>query len=304
VVYIFAGLAKFNADWLLRAQPLRIWFAARSDLPLLGHRLAQPWVAFAASWFGALFDTTIVFFLFSHRTRRPAFILLIVFHVATWLLFNIGMFPWIMIVSATILLSPDWPRHFFAKISASFNSSESSGSFQLQRPLKAPHPLLLLFFATYAALQIALPLRHYFGSQPSAWTCSGFNCGWQVMIAEKTGYAEFFAFDPATGRRRRLSVRDEITPRQEMMMAQDPYLIRQMALHLAKKLKASGVPAFEIRAEAFATLNGRPSQRLVDPEANLAMQPVSAWIIPIAPSNENPLAASLIGRRAEGFEVR
>jgi hypothetical protein len=281
VVYIFAGLAKFNADWLLRAQPLRIWLAARSDLPLLGHWLGQPWVAFAASWFGALFDTTIVFFLFSHRTRRPAFMLLIIFHVATWLLFNIGMFPWIMIVSATILLPPSWPRHFLAKIFDSFNSSKSSGSFDFELPLKKPHPLLLLFLGTYAALQIALPLRPYFSSQPSAWTCSGFNCAWQVMIAEKTGYAEFFAFDPVTGRRRRLSVKDDITPRQQMMMAQDPYLIRQMALHLATKLKASGIPAFEIRAEAFATLNGRPSQRLVDPEANLAKEPISAWIIGI-----------------------
>jgi vitamin K-dependent gamma-carboxylase len=287
VVYIFAGLAKFNSDWLLHAQPLRIWLAARSDLPLLGQWLAQPWVAFAASWLGALFDTTIVFFLLSHRTRRPAFILLIVFHVATWLLFNIGMFPWIMIVSATILLPPDWPRRFFAKIFASFNSSDSPESFHLQCPLKKLHPLLLLFLATYVTVQIALPLRPYFGSQPSAWTCSSFNCAWQVMIAEKTGYAEFFAFDPATGRRRRLSVKGEITPRQEMMMAQDPYLIRQMALHLAKKLKASGVPSFEIRTEAFATLNGRPSQRLINPEANLAKEPVSAWIVPIAPSKSN-----------------
>jgi vitamin K-dependent gamma-carboxylase len=283
VVYIFAGLAKFNADWLLRAQPLRIWLAARSDLPLLGYWLTQPWVAFAASWIGALFDTTIVFFLLLHRTRRPAFILLIVFHVATWLLFNIGMFPWIMIVSATILLPPDWPRHFLAKKFASFNCSGLSQAFEFESPLKKPHPPLLLFLATYATLQIALPLRPYFSSQPSAWTCSGFNCAWQVMIAEKTGYAEFFAFDPATGTRRRLSVNDDITPRQQMMMVQDPYLIREMAQHIAKKLKASGVRSFEIRTESFATLNGRPSQRLIAPEANLAKEQISDWIIPLTP---------------------
>jgi vitamin K-dependent gamma-carboxylase len=287
VVYIFAGLAKFNSDWLLRAQPLRIWLAARSDLPLLGQWLAQPWVAYGSSWFGALFDTTIVFFLLSRQTRKPAFIVLIVFHVATWLLFNIGMFPWIMIVSATILLPADWPRHFIPKIFPSFDSSKSRGSFDFELPLKKPHPLLLLFLATYAALQIALPLRPYFSSQPSAWTCSGFNCAWQVMIAEKTGYAEFFAFDPATGNRRRLSVKDEITARQQMMMAQDPYLIRQMGLHLATKFGASGVTALEIRAEAFATINGRPSQRLIDPQANLAKEAVSVWIIPLTPTTSN-----------------
>ena len=41
MVYVFAGLAKLNADWLLDAQPLRIWLAARSDLPIVGPLLAQ-----------------------------------------------------------------------------------------------------------------------------------------------------------------------------------------------------------------------------------------------------------------------
>jgi hypothetical protein len=310
VVYMFAGLAKFNADWLLRAEPLRIWLAARSDLPLLGHWLAQPWVAYAASWFGALFDTTIVFFLLSRRTRKPAFIVLIVFHVGTWLLFNIGMFPWIMIVAATVLLPPDWPRRAFAKIfasaspSASADSSASPGSSAppgYSPTLKKPHPALLLALGTYAAVQLALPLRAYVSSQPAAWTCSGFNCAWQVMIAEKTGYSEFFAFDPTTGTRRRLSWKDDITPRQQMMMAQDPYLILEMGQHLAKNLKAAGARSFEIRTESFATVNGRPSQRLIDPDANLANEPLPSWIIPLAPSKENPLAASLMGVKAQGF---
>jgi len=109
VVYIFAGLAKFNSDWLLRAQPLRIWLAARSDLAVVGPLLDQAWVAYAASWFGAIFDPTIVFFLLVNRTRRPAYTVLVLFHILTWLLFNIGMFPWIMIVSATILFPAGWP---------------------------------------------------------------------------------------------------------------------------------------------------------------------------------------------------
>ena len=37
VVYVFAGLAKLNRDWLLHAMPLRLWLPARSDLPFVGH---------------------------------------------------------------------------------------------------------------------------------------------------------------------------------------------------------------------------------------------------------------------------
>lgn len=118
VVYIFAGLAKFNADWLLHAQPLRMWLPARSEMMFIGPWLNEVWVAYAASWFGAIFDTTIVFFLLHNRTRRPAYAFVIFFHVATWLLFNIGMFPWIMIVAATLLFPPDWPRRWWSRIGA------------------------------------------------------------------------------------------------------------------------------------------------------------------------------------------
>ena len=61
-------------------------------------------------------------------------------------------------------------------------------------------------------------------------------------------------------------------------MAQDPYLIRALARRLAKDLQAQG-HAHVIKVNAFATLNGRPSQRLIDSNVDLA-GPVSAgWIV-------------------------
>jgi hypothetical protein len=79
IVYFFAGLAKLNADWLFKAEPLGIWLAARSDLPVLGPLLGQHWVAYGASWFGAAFDLSIVFFLLWGRSRRIAYLLVIFF---------------------------------------------------------------------------------------------------------------------------------------------------------------------------------------------------------------------------------
>ena len=110
VVYVFAGLAKLNPDWLLRAQPLRIWLAAQRDFPLLGAWLSEVWAAYLLSWLGAAFDLSIVGFLLWSRTRAYAYAALVVFHLCTGLWFPIGMFPWIMILSATLFFSPDWPR--------------------------------------------------------------------------------------------------------------------------------------------------------------------------------------------------
>jgi len=294
VVYLFAGLAKLNADWLFQAQPLRIWLAARSDLPMVGWWLDKLWVAYAASWLGAIFDLCIVFFLLGQPTRRPAYALLVVFHVATGLLFNIGMFPWIMIVAATLFFPAGWPRYWLARFSMFLSSRFKS--VQLARRVHAAVALehaprrppgratgcLLAVLSSYAAVQLALPLRPYFALEPSAWTGSGFNCAWQVMVAEKTGFAEFYAGDSATGRRRKLSLKSYLTPRQEAMMAQDPYLIQSMARRLAADLKDRGLSNVQIKVNAFATLNGRPSQQLINNEVDLAGTLSPGWIQSLA----------------------
>jgi hypothetical protein len=65
------------------------------------------------------------------------------------------------------------------------------------------------------------------------------------------------------------------------MMAQDPYLIRAMARRLAADLQLPGRTNLAIKVHAFATLNGRPGQRLIDPDADLAKARGTAWILPL-----------------------
>lgn len=293
VVYIFAGLAKVNSDWLLRAEPLRIWLAARSDLPLIGDWLQPVWVAYVASWSGALYDLTIVFFLLWPRSRKTAFLLVILFHTGTWVLFNIGMFPWIMIIATTIFFRPDWPRRFFDRCSEvarrcfRWRVAVSHQAKVETDPAALPaHPRwLLTALLVYASVQVLLPLRPYLlGAGHPAWSYRGFNLAWQVMVAEKTGYVEFYTHDLATGQRTRIKVRDYLTPRQEMSMAQDPNLIRALAQKIAADRRQDGIEC-EVVVNAFATINGRPSQRIVGPETDLASATGRGWILPLRQQN-------------------
>jgi vitamin K-dependent gamma-carboxylase len=275
VVYIFAGIAKLNSDWLLDAQPLRIWLAARSDLPLIGNWLVQEWVAYAASWFGAIYDLTIVFFLLYRRTQVFAFLAVVFFHVATWVLFNIGMFPWIMIASSTLFLPPQWPRYFLARylvLTGKFQPCDSPATCQEALHLQRPR-LTVSLLAVYALIQITLPLRPYLlNKENPAWSYRGFNWAWHVMIAEKTGYVEFRALDPKSGWSAKIKPSRYITPRQQTRMAQDPFLIYQLARHIGEDLRARGHMDVQIFADAFATLNGNPSQRIIDPKINLVSE--------------------------------
>src|ERR1700748_3014507 len=105
LVYFFAGVSKLNYDWLIAAMPLKIWLPASSHLPIIGGLLTQTWVAYVFSWFGAVFDLFIGFLLLGKRYRKPAYVLVIIFHLVTGWFFKIGMFPYIMIFVTVIFFS-------------------------------------------------------------------------------------------------------------------------------------------------------------------------------------------------------
>ena len=140
VVYVFAGLAKLNTDWLLHGQPMRIWLAARTDRPLIGAWLDEPIVAVAFSWAGAAFDLTIVGWLLWRRSRPWAYVAVVVFHAATAALFQIGLFPWVMIALTPIFFAPDWPRRrrFRSEPAAHLGASRNGRSTVGERPVAAP----------------------------------------------------------------------------------------------------------------------------------------------------------------------
>ena len=226
VVYVFAGLAKLNPDWLLRAQPLRIWLSAQRDFPVLGPWLSEPWFAYLMSWSGAAFDLGIVGLLLYGRTRVTAYAMLVIFHVLTGLWFPIGMFPWIMILSATLFFAPDWPRRFLRFAAAPVTT----------RARAPASPLLASLCALHIAVQIALPCYQHLRGFDSAWTGRGFNFAWKVMLAERAGTVTFRVHDRERNRELTVSPARYLTASQTHAMAQDPELVRAFARHLAEEL--------------------------------------------------------------------
>ena len=63
------------------------------------------------SWGGMFYDLSIPFLLLSKRLRWFGFTLVIIFHLLTAFLFPIGMFPYIMILSALIFFSADFHKN-------------------------------------------------------------------------------------------------------------------------------------------------------------------------------------------------
>ncbi|MGQ0505824.1 MAG: HTTM domain-containing protein [Myxococcaceae bacterium] len=263
-VYVFAGLAKLNSDWLLHAQPLSIWLGSRTSLPLIGSILATSWAPYVAAWFGFLFDATVAGFLAWKRTRALAYAAVLIFHGATWVLFPIGMFPFIMSLAALVFFEPSWPRRFLSKRVAPAPA------------LDVPDPQLrgwaVALVAVYGLIQIAVPLRsHLYGGNVS-WHEQGIRFSWRVMTREKNGSVTFVVKNPRSGRTWEVPPSDYLTGLQEREMAVQPDLIWQLAQRIAADYAARAGGPVEVRAEAFASLNGRPLAPLIDPSVDLAAQ--------------------------------
>ena len=108
VVYFFGAVAKWNYDWLMRAERMATWLArdiASPDSLLLSWQ-GMPWVI---SWAGMLLDLLMVPALLWRSSRPWALLAAAVFHGSNAFLFNISIFPPLMFFATLLFLQPAWP---------------------------------------------------------------------------------------------------------------------------------------------------------------------------------------------------
>ena len=288
IVYIFAGIAKVNSDWLFEAQPLKTWLQAHHEIPLIGEYLQQDWVAYLFSWTGCIYDLFIVFFLLSRRFRPIAYFFVVVFHLVTWYLFPIGVFPWVMIFSTLIFFS----NQFHEGILNRFSSIKFLQ--KKEKPLREPRKFVRTALLVYVIIQLLVPVRFLLYKGDLFWNEEGFRFSWRVMLMHKEGNATFYLFDKETGRESEIQNSEFLTPNQEDQMATQPDMILQYAAmlknHYDGQVLEYGDYKFpiidpEIRAEVHVSLNGRPSQLYVDKKHDLTNLPYNLshrnWIEPL-----------------------
>lgn len=275
-VYVFAALAKFSTDWLVHAQPLHIWLAARSEMPVFGALLENWHTALAMSWGGFLFDLTIVAWLLWPRTRVIAYCVLLGFHAVTSHLFSIGMFPWIMAVCATVFFSPSWPRR------------GGKPTFERVYVPAFGRPMVAVALV-WMAVQITLPWRHLAYPGSVAWNELGMRWSWKVMVREKNGDVSYRVRVPGRERDIVVSPRRHLVGDQEREFSAQPDLIVQLGQHIGRQHAARHGSA-EVFVDAWVSWNGRRAARLIDPDVDLMTMDLGLaapnWILP--EPTENP----------------
>lgn len=272
IVYVYAGLAKLNSDWLLEAMPLRLWLPAKSDLWLVGPLLTKVWVAYAFSWFGAIYDLTVPLFLLNRKTRPYAFVAVVVFHVATSVLFPIGMFPYIMILATLIFFDSRDIDAVVQKCKLLFTKLPVAAGSEVFTFAPLWRKTVAGLFVVFFVIQLIVPWRYLLMPGELFWTEEGYRFSWRVMLMEKTGYAQFVVRDAATGKQVGVDNTAFLTPNQEKMMATQPDFMVQYAHMLRDHYRAQGMQDPRVHATVYVTLNGRRSRLFVDTAVDLATQ--------------------------------
>ncbi len=258
-VYVFGAIAKIDADWL--SGDVARFFLARTELtaPLAESKPGR--VLFAIA--GLLFDLLVVPGLLWRRTRPFATAAAVGFHLSNAFLFNIGVFPWVMLALTPIFYPPSFTRWLLRL------KDEAAPSGPL-----AYEPRVAAAFLAWFTIQTALPLRHWLYPGQVNWTEEGHNFSWHMKLRVKKGETAFRIGDGT------VDVRKLLTKRQAKKMTTRPEMIRQFARELRRQ--NGDAPVY---VDAFASLNGRPMQRLIDPAVDLGREErtlgAARWIVPL-----------------------
>ena len=279
IVYVYAGLAKINYDWLVLALPLKIWLPAADKLPILGPILKLPVMPYLFSWFGMLYDTFIVFFLMRRPTRILAYLAVILFHTIVGILFQIGVFPLVMIGVTLIFFSDEWHARLLKKFETPPTHPQNPSGNGYSVSILTQGALV-----GYVVFQLVFPWRYLLYDGNLFWNEEGYRFSWRVMLMEKAGTATFYVKNGETGREGIVDNAEFLRSHQEKQMAMQPDMILQYAHFLKEYYQKQGMTEPQVRAEVYVTLNARPSQLLIDPTLDLTTIEDSwkqkKWVLP------------------------
>lgn len=267
IMLIWAGLVKLNPDWL-QGEPLTLWLAERSDLPLVGSWLVMPGLGQSASIGVITLHLVGAPLLLLRKTRFAVFLLYLSFHLANSLLFQIGLFPWITLLGTLLFFEPDWPRQIWHRLQGNetrraVTSAPVTATFRVL-------PVTVVVIAGFLALQIIIPMRGVFYPGRASWTGEGQWFAWRMKLDDKSCSGMFTVANRTTESEREIEPGDYLNKRQLELMWSNPDMVLQFAQFIESlELVYAKPEEIEVRADIGCSLNGRPAQLLIDKTVDL-----------------------------------
>jgi len=293
LVYFYGGIAKINPDWL-GGEPLRMWLHERADYPLLGRLFTSELTIYFSVYVVMIFDLVVGFLLLFRKTRPAGMFGAVLFNSLNHCLFSIGIFAFLMIGSLLLFAEPDWPRkllRFFRRSQKTAPDVSPAGSGAGESkclPSRAKVRLVVSFLGLFFLVQILLPLRCLLYPGKSGWTMEGERFAWHMKLNDRRGRCTIKVTDPQSGKIYNFGIKHDpyLAYWQKKYVATQADLLLRYAHFMRDKMEANGLKNPIINVEAELSLNGRPSQPLIDPGLDLAkirynVFAHAGWIMPL-----------------------
>lgn len=258
IVYTYAAIAKLYPDWY-RGIPLDIWFGAKSERPIIGTFYGWEYAPLLFAWGGKFFDFLVIPMLLWRPTRWFAIGLSLIFHLINSITFEIGTFPYMMIVSIVLFFPPEQIRNRF------FKQKQAPDLVHVGNPVN--QRLTSWLIGVFVAIQVLLPLRHHLYEGNVFWTEEGHRLSWRMMLRSKTGNTSFIV-KTKDGSFVNHNINDHLTHKQYYNMSTHPDMIWQYVQYL-KSLYGNDI---SVNVVAYVQLNRGPSVPMIDREVDLAKE--------------------------------
>lgn len=261
IVYTYAAIAKIYGDWL-DFGVVRLLMLDKIDYPIIGELLQQPWVHKGIGTVGIIFDLLIVPALLFKPTRKIAFFISIFFHLSNSIIFQIGIFPYLSLAFSVFFFEPETIRKLFFR---------KKRPYELRQIVVPNHKNIGLGMAgIYFAIQLLLPLRHYFIKDDVLWTEEGHRLSWRMMLRSRSGTVQFKVVNKSNGESTFIKLEDYLSSKQKRRIASYPDFIWQFAQRLKKEYAEKGEEVSVYALNSKVSINGKPYRAFIDPRTDLA----------------------------------
>ncbi len=274
IVYTYASVAKFYPDWLDLTVAKNL-MASKVDYPVVGALLQEHWAHICIAYFGILYDLLIVPLLLWKRTRIYAFGASIFFHLFNSFVLQIGIFPYLSLAFSLFFFSGEVVHKFFLKRKPFYDKEEVE--------VPSYQNVLLVVGIIWFAIQLALPLRHWFIPGDVLWTEEGHRLSWRMMLRGRQGRITFFVVDKATDKRTRIDLEAYLSNKQKRTVATRPDVIWQFSQRLHEKYARENIDV-AVYVNSSVSVNNKAYKTFIDPSVDLASVPwnyvcTNPWII-------------------------
>ncbi|QLE01508.1 HTTM domain-containing protein [Galbibacter sp. BG1] len=283
IVYTYAAVAKLYSDWL-DISVVEMLMKPRAHYLIIGDLLQERWVHYLIAYIGILFDLLIVPLLLFKKTRKWAFFASIFFHLFNSIVFQIGIFPYMSLAFSLFFFEPKTIRDLFLKKKELYTGNEVI--------IPSYRKALLIIGGIYFAIQIALPLRHWFIKGDVLWTEEGHRLSWRMMLRGKSGHISFKLVNNTTGKVTYVNLRDYLSPKQQRIITSKPDVIWQFAQRIKKEYRAKGEDISLYAVSSKVSVNGGELKPFIKPNVDLANEPWhyfshEEWIYPYEINTSN-----------------